>query len=458
MEPMPCTSAPFRRRSNRRNSFAQLKGITRAYIYAHSEAIEPNTSSTTDTGQTADFLVYLADSVPADITLYYRISGSAQNGVDYTKLNGFLTITGGFSSATITIQPLYDNLLEFDESVTLTLIPTNNYVVLPNQASATIYIQDNTNTPVSFDVVASGLNNPTGIDYHPLTNALIVTVNSFGSENYRFVRIGTNVPAGSENVTITNWSTITSADCGTDEPYFSIVKTEGPLTNAAGFTNGDLFFNRGDGIGWINTNGSASNPYWAPLSGGSFRGGLHVDRSGGWGGDLIGAAYSGRIYRVKPDGTNSLIASITTDHLEGALTLTNDVQRWGPLAGRVVTGDEALTPPCVYGIDTNGYVLKFNLGIEPEDFDVIPASQDLYVTDASIGAVVRLSASYFTNFGGDVLVTEAGEFAESARLFIVHWDGNDLTTRRIRYAHADNSAGHFEHSTFAPLHLSLPSP
>jgi hypothetical protein len=436
--------------------FRAVKGITRAYIYAHSEAIEPNTSSTSDTGQTADFLVYLADSVPTNITLYYRISGSAQNGIDYTNLSGFLTITGGFSSGTITVQPLYDNLLEFDESVTLTLIPTNNYVVLPDQASATIYIEDNTNTPVNFDVVATGLNAPTGLGYDPLTNALITAVGSFGPGGYRFLRIGTNVPEGSTNLTITNWSTVTTSDVGVDEPYFSVVQTEGLLTNAAGFTNGDLFFNQGTSgyVGWINTNGSLANPFWAQVGvGGSFRGGLHMDRSGNWGGELVAVDDNGGIYRINSSGTNSLVTRvITTGSLEGAVTVISDVNRWGPLAGRLVTGDQFAHK--IFAVDPRGYVLEFKLGIDPEDFDVIRENEDLYCTDVDAGQIPRLSRSYVTNFVGDLLVAQAGETAPAC-LFIVHWNGDDLVTTRIRYEPV--ASRHFEHVIFAPLNLpSLP--
>jgi hypothetical protein len=432
--------------------FRAVQGVTRAYITAdNQDAVEPDTNSTNDMGVPQLFRVFLLDSVPTNVTVYYRVSGSAQNGIDYTNLSGSVLASGGY--AEIWLQPKYDNLQEFDETVTLTLIPTNNYVVLPDNASATYYIRDNTNTPVNFDVVASGLTNPTGIDYDPLTNAIIVGVDSFGADGFQFVRIGTNVPAGSTNVTITNWSAV--AGLSLDEKKLTIVQTGGAFTNAAGFTNGDLFFFAGElgQIGWINTNGSLFETNWAVAGSQSFRGGLHVDRSGSWDGDLVAVGSEGEIFRVKPNGSNTLVTTVSTSHLEGAVTLTNDVQRWGPLAGRIISGDE--DRHLLFAVDTNGYILEFNLGIDPEDSDVIFANQDLYCTDADIGQIVRLSSSCLTNFVGDLLVTQAGETAPAA-LFVVHWTGDDLVKTRIRDARSSFPSVHFEHVTLAPIKLPTP--
>jgi hypothetical protein len=48
------------------------------------------------------------------------------------------------------------------------------------------------------------------------------------------------------------------------------------------------------------------------------------------------------------------------------------------LAGKIITGDE--NSGFIYAIGTNGVTDPFGLG-NPEDFDVIPADQDLYCAD-----------------------------------------------------------------------------
>ena len=58
--------------------------------------------------------------------------------------------------------------IRFDETVTLTLIPTNSYLILPWKDSATLTIRD-----YRFETVTN-LSSPIGLDYDPFTNALIV--------------------------------------------------------------------------------------------------------------------------------------------------------------------------------------------------------------------------------------------------------------------------------------------
>ena len=77
-----------------------------------------------------------------DLPIVYQVSGSASNGVDYTSLMGYTTITQGLTSAEIIVEPLYGSLPGFDESVTLTLVLANGYVVDPKAAGATLKIYD----------------------------------------------------------------------------------------------------------------------------------------------------------------------------------------------------------------------------------------------------------------------------------------------------------------------------
>ena len=138
--------------------------------------------------------------------------------------------------------------------------------------------------------------------------------------------------------------------------------------------------------------------------------------------------------------------------LEGVTTITNDVARWGPWAGRVVTGDEDLA--LIFAVDVSGVTQSFNLGIATEDFDVVPPNQDLYCVlhnDVGASEVLKLSKTLLTSYVGDVLITQAGEGTFTPQLFLVHWTGTDFAIRSISLP--GSFGGHFEHVTFAPLTL-----
>jgi glycerophosphoryl diester phosphodiesterase len=76
------------------------------------------------------------------LTLNYTVGGTATNGSDYDSLTGTATIAAGQSFVDIAVRPIDDNLVEGDETVTLTLVDGNNYD-LGTDAAATVNIADN---------------------------------------------------------------------------------------------------------------------------------------------------------------------------------------------------------------------------------------------------------------------------------------------------------------------------
>lgn len=134
------------------------------------------------------------------LTVYYTISGSATMGVDYTSLSGSVTFRADDLTTNIYVYPFADNQIEFDESVTLTLIHTNGYFVDPKFESATISIQDNVTNV--FEVVMTNIW-AIGIDYHPVTNALIVSTDPRVYDPPFFLQIRTNIVFTNE-VFVTN--------------------------------------------------------------------------------------------------------------------------------------------------------------------------------------------------------------------------------------------------------------
>ena len=386
------------------------------------------------------------------LTIYYSMSGSADNGVDYTNdagtnFTGVTTIPAGATFVALNLTPKAHGEI-FDESAILTLLfrTNGNYVINPTNAAATITIR-HCGTNNIFQVVTN-LIAPIGIDYHPPTHSLIVSVDSFdGDTGTRFVRIDSN---GLVSAWSGNYSNLAL------EVKLATVKA---TTN--GFTNGQVFFGNNattNRVGMITASGSSSNLNFAELTNDThIRGGLYMDDSGSFGGDLIavtgaGDFQGGGVWRINSSGTASLITNIGTDiHLEGVITLTNDVAKWGPWAGKIITGAEVLQ--AIYVIATNGGWSIINLGIAPEDFDLIPnnlTNQNLYCTTQS-NEILKLSGSFFAGHEGELLITQAGEFGQpkEPRLFIVRW--NNLTSMfETSYIRHDQL---FEHVTFAPIYI-----
>ncbi len=426
--------------------FRGVQGSTKIGLYAEQDAVEPDAASGYQ-GVQGDFRIVLqgGDLPTSDLAIFYRTNGSAIAGVDYAAIPGNVTLPYPLTTWDFYVSPLQDTNIDFEESLTLTLmLTTNAYVVEPSLASATIYIEDYFATNI-FSAVAV-VTGPVEIDYHPPTDSLLISYNYDAGTN-NFARIDAS---GS----VTNWSGIKGL---TNEVKFTIVKT-----NTGGFTNGDMYFGSGDHIGWLSADGNRSNMVWCTLTNATvsnalpLRGSVCMDQTGVFSNQVIAVASDDLyqtnnkgIWRVDPQGHPTLVATIYTPHLEGVTTITNDVQHWGPWAGKILTGDES--EGVIYTIDTNGVTTPYHLGINPEDFDIIPPGENLYCCYAP-GLILKLPASLLTNFVGDLLVTQAGEMSDGARLFIVHWDSGagNFVVRRISL---NWTYAQFEHVTFAPIDI-----
>lgn len=96
---------------------------------------EPNPANN-DPGYSGGF--YIADQGrhTNDVTVYYSIGGTAQNGIDYSNLTGMVTISPNQSYAEVDINPIADGLKP-NQTVILTLLQNTNYLLDPAYYSAT---------------------------------------------------------------------------------------------------------------------------------------------------------------------------------------------------------------------------------------------------------------------------------------------------------------------------------
>jgi hypothetical protein len=105
----------------------------------------PDAAEADPTGST---LTLTRSGNPASaLTVSYSIAGSATPGVDFSALPGSITIPAGQSSATLTITPLDDAVVEGDETVIVTLLSHAAYLI-EEPSSASVLIADDDSQPV----------------------------------------------------------------------------------------------------------------------------------------------------------------------------------------------------------------------------------------------------------------------------------------------------------------------
>ena len=347
------------------------------------------------------------------MTVCYQISGTATNGVDYTYLSSSTTIPEGNLEWPIEVDAL-PSLCGSNLTLTVTLVATNGYLVDTNAASATMLIYANV-----FEQVASVSWNPVGLAYDPPTQSLLAS--AFAQYEPYFWRID-------GNGAVTHW-----AGAPVSSPGVSIGTVN---VTAHSFVAGDLYYDsqgvedsgQNPSIGWVSANGSQEETSWVtlppPWSG---LGGLYVDQSGVFGGDLIateggdyaGSSGRGRVWRITAARQVTQITDLGTPLCE-LITLTNDVAQWGPWAGKIITGQAAVANnnPEIYAIDTNGVVTTNYLGIQPESFNLIPPNQSFYCLDPDDNMLWKVPAGVFAGHAGQLLVTGTGQ---PPALYIVQW-------------------------------------
>ncbi len=324
----------------------------------------------------------------------------------------------------------------------LTLILTNTYFV-GSPSQGTVKIQDSDSPTV---VTVTNVADPVGIDYSPTTNSLLISVNANANgQPNNFARLG--VLGG--NATLTNWSAVSNF---TGEIKLATVKT-----TANGWTQGDMYFGTGQAgqIGWVSANGTSVNTNWLTLSGEPNPiGGLYIDQSGVFGGDLIvvsgASTFGGGVWRITAAKGTNKVAQIndSSGHgvdCEGVVTVPNDAAKYGPWAGTILTCGE--TASLIYAIDVNKNVIAYDLGlVSPEDVRLIPSGQNLYCTDAGSYVVLKVPQGNFGGFVGDVLFVNEAINSPSA-LLIAHWTGAQFVVRQIPLGNS------LEHVAFAPIDI-----
>ena len=285
--------------------------------------------------------------------------------------------------------------------------------------------------------ISTDFRKPIGIDHHEPTNTVIMTTNYPEGEPFNFERI--------------------DAD-GVHYPFSNMkgLKREVkiatiPNDHISGFKKGELFVGNGeDGqIARISADGEAVVNPWVDLPGsdnGLMRGGLIFDSTGVFGNELIAVTNKGQIWRVSADGEPTLLVKISGVHLEGVAVVPDLPRRYGPLAGKIITGDESLG--VLYAISKEGKFEIFPVGVHIEDIDIISPQKNFFGVNYGTSRLLGAAVDNFIGLEGDILLTQ--EYPEKGTgLAVLRFNGNELETKPVRITEESAIPGQWEHVTFS---------
>ncbi|MCA2911632.1 MAG: DUF4347 domain-containing protein [Microcystis sp. M034S1] len=178
-------------------------------------AVSP--ASVTEDGTTNLIYTFTRNGVTTNsLTVNYSISGTATLNTDYTRTgtNNTVTFAAGSSTATVTIDPTADTIVESDETVILTLAAGTGYTVGTTTPVTGTITNDDTSVTLAVSpasVTEDGTTNliytftRSGLTTNPLT--VNYSISGTATLNTDYTRTGTNntvtFAAGSSTATVT---------------------------------------------------------------------------------------------------------------------------------------------------------------------------------------------------------------------------------------------------------------
>lgn len=267
--------------------------------------------------------------------------------------------------------------------------------------------QDNWN--VVLTPVATEFHDHTGLDHHPPSKKLILSANAL-----------TGYPDSFELLAADGGHSGFSNVAGLQgEVLVATARDDGQGLSRGGFQPGTVFASTGDPgvVARLSADGASVQNPWVilPDEAGPVTG-LHVDRTGVFGGDVLAVTAAGGVWRVSSSATPTRLAALGT-HLAGVAAVPDDPEAYGPWAGKVLVG--AKQEGSVYAVDAQGQSESFPVGLDPQDIDIVPAHENFYAIDPASRSLLGATEGAFTGIIGDILITQ-----ESPGLISrVRWDG-----------------------------------
>jgi RHS repeat-associated protein len=426
------------------------------------------------------------DGLPLNHTLtvsWVELSGPT----NATFINSNLPVTGVSLSAPgnyVLQLSANDGQFQVSNKLNILILPTNQPPLVNPGTNQTIVlpaVSTNIFGTLYQTLLPNNIPSPTGIDYFGESNCVVASVNFSTGNPFNFELVSASG----------NTNQFSSLSNFTDEVYISAVRS-----TIGGFKVGEMFTGNGvngeimriepDGT-TIGTNAweEAGQNVWhsnawvvlpsLTLTNGSsvvpglLRGGLWVDRTGVWGGDLIvcteegdgdGGNYDpspvGYVWRINSKGRATFVAQMDAqpddgsglDHFEGVTTCPNDSQKYGPLAGCILVGGDYAGD--FFAINTNGFVVRYDFPFGAEDIRIVPQNENFFGCLQS-GGIFGIPASQFSGMVGDLLVCDEN----TTEIYRLQWNGQEFETYSVL---ANPPTGDLEGANFAPAGLfTLPS-
>ncbi|HEX7152060.1 MAG TPA: RHS repeat-associated core domain-containing protein [Thermoanaerobaculia bacterium] len=289
----------------------------------------------------------------------------------------------------------------------------------PAVHAATLTPQENWN--VVLTPVATEFHGHTGLDHHQPSRKLLLSANTPAGQPHSFELLaGDGGHAAFSNVAGLQGDVLVAT-----------ARDDGQGMSRGGFQPGTVFATTGlNGvIARISADGASVQNPWVVLPNEGAITGLHLDRTGVFGGDLLVVTAGGGVWRVNATATPTRLAALGT-RLAGVTVVPDDLLAYGPWAGKVLAGAKELGS--VYAIDAQGQSVAFAVGLNPQDLDVVPAHENLYALDAASRKLLGAAEGALTGIIGDILVTQESP----GRISRVRWDGTSFVTSGLAEAPA----------------------
>jgi hypothetical protein len=120
------------------------------------------------------FTISRTGSTTSELIVKISVTGSATNGVDFEGITSPIMLGIGERSKIIFVNPLQDDVVENNETATLTILPDFNYVAHPSKYKATATIIDDERPKVSIAATPSTLLENSGLPF-------VVTISRTGN-------------------------------------------------------------------------------------------------------------------------------------------------------------------------------------------------------------------------------------------------------------------------------------
>jgi RHS repeat-associated protein len=273
-----------------------------------------------------------------------------------------------------------------------------------------------------------------GLDYHHSSRKLLLSANTPGGQPHNFEAVAAD---GSKSA----FSNV--AGIG-GELLIATSRDEGEGQSRGGFVAGELFTTTAvpGAIARVNASGATVQNPWVTLPGETGAiGGLYLDRTGVFGGDLIAVTTSGGVWRVNAAAEATKVASLETK-LAGVTTVPEDPDRYGPWSGKILAGAKDLS--LVYAINALGESTGLPLDVQPQDIDIVPAQENFYAVDGVGRKVWGASDGAFAGIIGDILVTQQAPGVIKR----LRWNGVEFVPSQLA------AAAEFKQVTFAPAGIN----